>query len=308
MGYGNMWHSVRVGVAGVAGVALAFLVAHLLSTPACADTLGADTLRIDTREGLRRAILLPSGHGPAPTVIVLHGAVNSAAWAVRRFGFVEAAAARGFTAVFPQGIGLQWNDGRIGLASGADDVSFLRRLVRELVAREIAEPHRVYIAGVSNGGMMALRMVCEAAELLAGAGTVIASMPASTGAECRPARPVPIVMFNGTADRLIPYDGGGVGPLNLGGLVWAAEETAAFLAHANGCDPRPMSGDASMELISATRITWSGCRREADVTLYRVNGGRHSVPGRRRILTALFGKRRDELSAAETIMAAFAHE
>jgi len=298
-----MWHSARVGAAGVAGLVFAFMVAHLLSTPA-----RADMFRIETREGPRRAILLPARYGPAPTVIVLHGAINSATWAVRRFGFAEAAAARGFTAVFPQGIGLQWNDGRMGLSSRADDVSFLRQLVRDLVAYDIAEPERVYIAGVSSGGMMALRMICEAAELFAGAGTVIASFPIAVGAECRPTRPVPVVMFNGTADRLVPYDGGGVGPLSIGGFVWGAEETAAFLARANGCGPRPMSRDASMDMLSVTRIAWSGCDREADVALYRVNGGRHSVPGRRRMLSALLGKRRDELSAAETIMAAFAQE
>src|SRR5262245_15017844 len=262
-GYGNMWHSARAGAAGVVGLALALLIAHLFSAPA-----HADTLRIETREGPRRVILLRADPGPAPTVIVLHGAINSAAWAVRRFGFAEAAAARGFTAVFPQGIGLQWNDGRGGVSSKADDVSFLRLLVRELVAYDIARPDAVYIAGVSNGGMMALRMVCEAAELFAGAGTVIASMPAATGAECRPTRPVPVVMFNGTADRLIPYVGGGVGPLNLGGFVWGVEETAAFLAYANGCDPRPMNRDASMEMTSVTRIAWTGCERDAGVTLY----------------------------------------
>jgi poly(3-hydroxybutyrate) depolymerase len=39
------------------------------------------------------------------------------------------------------------------------------------------------------------------------------------------------------------------------------------------------------------------------VTLYRINGGGHTVLGRRRILS---GHARHELSAAETIMATFA--
>jgi len=299
-----MWHSVRAAGVDVAGPFAAFLIAALLNiAPGRADTLHSDT-----REGPRRAIVLPAGQEAAPTVIVLHGAINTAGWAARQFGFAEAAAARGFTAVFPQGVGLQWNDGRGGISSRADDVAFLRALIRELTAESIAEPGRIYIAGVSSGGMMALRMVCEAAELIAGAGTVIASMPAGTGSECRPARPVPVVMFNGTADRLVPYQGGGIGPLNLGGFVWGAERTAAFLAHANGCDPHPMHRDASLDLRSVTRIAWSGCERDAGVTLYRVNGGHHSVLGRRRMLPALLGKRHDELSAAETIVAAFAGE
>lgn len=299
-----MLHSLRAGAAGVAALAVAiFITGHLRS--ASAD---ADILLIETREGPRKAIVLPAQAEPAPTVIVLHGAINSARWAVRRFGFAEAAAARGFAAVFPQGMGLQWNDGRSGLASRADDVSFLRRLIVEVVERGLAEPDRIYIAGVSSGGMLALRMVCEAAEMLAGAGTVIASMPVGTGAACRPARPVPVIMFNGTADALVPYYGGGVGPLDIGGFVWGAERTAAFLARANGCDAAPLTRDVSLEKTSVTRIAWSGCHRDAGVVLYRVNGGRHNVLGRRRTLSALFAPRGDKLSEAETIMAAFAGE
>ena len=151
-------------------------------------------------------------------------------------------------------------------------------------------------------------MVCEAAEMFAGAGTVIASMPVGIGPSCRPARPVPVVMFNGTADALVPYSGGGVGPLNIGGFVWGAEPTAAFLARANGCDAAPLRRDVSLERTSVTRIAWTGCDRDAGVVLYRVNGGRHNVLGRRRMFPAIVNAHRDKLSEAETIMAAFAGE
>ena len=299
-----MGWSVRDGWAAIVRLAAAFLAAaHLGSAPAWADDL-----HIPTRQGLRKAILLPAGSEPAPAVIVLHGAISSAAWAAGRFGFAEAAAARGFAAVFPQGMGAQWNIERAPLSPKVDDVSFLRRLAVEIIERGVADPDRIYIAGVSSGGMMALRMVCEASDLFAGAGTVIASMPVATGARCRPARPVPIIMFNGTADRLVPYAGGGVGPLSLGGFVWGAERTAAFLADANGCGPGPRTSDAFIGKASVTRIAWIACDRDATVTLYRVNGGRHKVLGLRRHLPELLGKRWDELSAAETIMAAFARE
>lgn len=292
-----MWRSGRASL-------MALLVASaLLMSQSSAP---AAELRIETREGERSAIVLPARRAPAPTVIVLHGAINSAAWTARRYGFAEAAAARGFAAVFPQGIKRQWNDGREGHPWMADDVGFLRQLVGALAEQRIAEPGRIYLAGISNGGMMALRMVCEASELFAGAGTVIANMPVATGATCRPARPMPIVMFNGTADPLIPYGGGGIGPLNLGGFVWATERTAAFMARANGCGFAPVVPDASTGQMSVTRLAWTGCNAQATVTLYRVNGGRHQVFGARRLLPAIFGGRGQEISAAETIMAAFA--
>lgn len=296
-----MWQSIRAGAAGVAWLAAALLVA----TPVLGASVGVERWRIDTPDGPRNAMVLPPPIVPAPTVVVLHGAVNSAGWAAWRFGFKEAAAARGFAAAFPQGLGLQWNDGRGRTAPRADDVAFLHRLAAELVERGVARHDRIYVAGISNGGMMALRLVCEGAEFLAGVGTVIANMPADTGADCRPLRPVPIVMFNGTADRLIPYEGGRVGLFNLGGLVWGAERTAAFLAEANGCTPEPAGSDAEFGRMSVTRLRWTSCVRNATVTLYRMNGSGHIVPGRRHILS---GMRTDELSAAETILATFARE
>lgn len=193
-------------------------------------------LGLATADGFREVVVLPAARrGPAPTVIVLHGIAISGSWTSKISGFAEAASNRGFTSVYPEGIKSAWNDGREGVTSGADDVGFLRKLVRELARRGISDPARIYITGISNGGMMALRMLCEASELFAGAGTTIASMPARTGETCQIANPVPVVMVNGTADLLIPYNGGWVGPFGIGGNVWGTEKTAAFMARANGC-------------------------------------------------------------------------
>ena len=140
----------------------------------------ADIMHVTTRQGAREAIVLQSVRTPAPTVIVLHGATITAAQTARSSGFAEAAAAGGFAAVFPQGVNRQWNDGREdGRISSIDDVGFLRQLVDELVRRGIADRERIYLAGISNGGMMTFRMLCEASELFAGAATIIANMPAT---------------------------------------------------------------------------------------------------------------------------------
>jgi poly(3-hydroxybutyrate) depolymerase len=67
----------------------------------------ADIMHVTTRQGAREAIVLQSVRTPAPTVIVLHGATITAAQTARSSGFAEAAAARGFAAVFPQGVNRQ---------------------------------------------------------------------------------------------------------------------------------------------------------------------------------------------------------
>jgi polyhydroxybutyrate depolymerase len=211
--------------------------------------------------------------------------------------------------VFPQGLRGCWNDGRNPFPWRADDVAFLKVLAGELIADQVAEPGRIYLAGVSNGGMMAMRMVCEASDLFAGVGTIIANMPSSIGAKCQPARPTPVVMFNGSADRWVPYNGGGVGPLHFGGFVWGTEQTADFMAQANGCAVRPAVSDVSIDAMSVTRLAWTGCDRRANVTLYRVNGGRHEVYGSMNVFsTNRSSSHRQVVSAAETIVAAFAGE
>jgi polyhydroxybutyrate depolymerase len=272
------------------------------------NTVHADELAVSTPEGERSAIVLPAGHARAPTVIVLHGALVSAESTVGWYGFGAAAKRRGFAAVFPRGVNFLWNDGRSATwASGADDVGFLRRLARLVVARGIADPARLYLAGVSNGGMMVLRMMCEAAEPFAGAGIIIASMPTEMGARCHVRRPMPVIMFNGTADALIPYGGGEVGFSGLQGSVWPVERTAVFLARRNGCEPLSkavVAGGKGTDAMRVVKLDWGRC--DATVTLYRIEGGGHQVYGHTNLFPLFLGPGTGQVSAPEVIMTAFA--
>jgi len=269
-----------------------------------------EAIRIETKDGTRTAILVPARPDPAPAIIVLHGAAIGAEWTLRASGFAEAAAGHGFAAVFPDGIYRVWNDGREGgRISRVDDVGFLHRLVEWLVRHGVADPARVYLAGVSNGGMMTLRMLCEAAELFAGAGTIIANMPAGIGEGCRPKKPLPIVMLNGTADPLVPYGGGGVGFAGRRGSVWSAERTAAFLAEVNGCGgpaTRLLATGAPGEATKVVRLDWSSCSSGSPVSLYRIEGGGHQVFGRTDIFPAILGPGTRLISAPEVMLELFA--
>jgi polyhydroxybutyrate depolymerase len=280
---------------------------------AAADPAGdgarAEELRIDTRDGVRSAIVNRALHGSAPTLIVLHGALITAGAIAQWSGFAEAAAAKGFASVFPRGINLLWNDGRRDGLAKADDVGFLSELVHELVKHDIADPRRVYLAGISNGGMMTLRMLCEGPQLFSGAATIVASMPSLVGATCRLRAPMPVVMLNGTADPVVPYNGGKVGLTGLYGEVWSAERTAAFLARENGCTGRTeqvLAAAGFVQLTKVTRLDWSSCRSRQPVTLYRVDGGGHQIFGSTSFFSLVLGVGTSQVSAPEAIMAVFA--
>jgi|SRR5581483_8176495 len=291
---------------------LGALAAGALTLSSAVGSARADTIHIATPQGAREAIVLPGRTTPGPAVIVLHGATATAGWTAQGSGFAEAAAARGFAAVFPQGIRRQWNDGREGRTSAVadvDDVGFLQQLIDEIIGRGIADASRIYIAGISNGGMMTFRMLCEASERFAGAATVIANMPAGVGERCRLRKPVPIVMFNGTADPMVPYDGGGVGLAGGRGMVWGAEQTAAFMARGNGCgDARETTPPAEPpgEPVRVTRLAWSHCRSGSGVILYRLEGAGHQLPGRRQILPGFLGEGTRQVDAADVTLRLFA--
>ena len=130
-------------------IALMGLSAGLVAPVLRASAKAGGEMTIDTADGPRHALVIPAGNGPRPTVIVLHGALGTGAGTARTTGFAEAAAARGFTAVFPDGLGRQWNDGRAGGPGGPDDIGFIRALVKRLVAQGDADPQRIYLAGIS---------------------------------------------------------------------------------------------------------------------------------------------------------------
>jgi polyhydroxybutyrate depolymerase len=286
----------------------ALAVALVLSIGAAAAAQGERDITLQTADGPRHAVVYAPGPGPHPTVIVLHGALGTAAEAARDTGFVEAARARGFTAVFADGLHRQWRDGRAGGPSGGpDDVAFLRALVGRLIADGTARGGRMYIAGISNGGMMSFTMACKAGDLFAGVGTVIANMPA--GLDRCDLKPEPLVMINGVADPMVPYAGGQVGLRGGRGEVLGAERTATMFARVNGCGPartEPLPHRELSDRTSVERISWTGCARGAPVTLYRVQGGGHAYPGRPPLAFGLLGASNRDLAPADIIMNAFA--
>jgi poly(3-hydroxybutyrate) depolymerase len=233
-------------------------------------------------------LVRPSEQGPRPTIIVLHGLEGTGADMARRTGLDQSAPRAGFVGVFPDGVRKRWNSFPPGTEPALyvernrefggipDDVAFLKALVADLVRRGISDPKRIYLAGLSNGGFMTLRMICADAGLLAGAAVLVSGMLDPTGADCRPARPVPVLMVSGTADPIVPYGGGPVQPGPYAN-VWSTERLTAFLRERNGCadsadvSDRPDAGRNRVVLFRWTRC--SGAPLES----YRVMGGDHGA-------------------------------
>lgn len=139
---------------------------------------------------------------PVPLVVVLHGRPSNAA-AVRETSGLDATADReGFLVAYPNAPQRAWNG--LGCCTDADDVGFLRELVRELVRTWGIDPARVYATGLSAGANMSWKLAVEASDVFAAVAPVSGGFTggrAYDDAGYRPPRSVPVLTFVGTSDR-----------------------------------------------------------------------------------------------------------
>lgn len=273
--------------------------------------------------GLSRlySVYVPEGLGAgAPLVLVFHGSDGDARQARAAFGWEwdRLADEHGFVVAYPEGYEGHWNDCRAAGPYAAnrldvDDVGFTRALVARLVERRGVDPARVYATGISNGGQMALRLALEAPELVRAVAPVIASLPAEGNLDCAPSgRPVSMLVMNGTADPMNPYEGGTValyGLVGNRGEVLSTEATAGYFAALAGHD-RPgvreaLPDPAPRDGTSIERTRWAAPGR-AEVVLYAVHGGGHTVPHPRVRFPRLLGRTSADAVAAEQIWEFFA--
>lgn len=247
-----------------------------------------------------------------PLVISLHGRMGQGISQESLTHMTDVADREGFIVVYPDGFRRSWHDAReSGPAADhhVDDVAFIDKLIDTFIAEHAADPTRVYITGTSNGGFMTYRIACQLAGKIAAAAPVIALMPDQTPFECKPSRPVPIMITAGDADPLIPYEGGAVTGDDDKGHNMSAQATRAKWAEMNACE----GGVDFMQTIDVvddgTRIhemRHSSCAQGSEVALFTVEGGGHTWPGGKQYLPERFiGKTSQDLDLSQEIWTFF---
>ena len=245
---------------------------------------------------------------PTPVVLLLHGGGGTAAGVARSTDGISGLADRhGFIAAYPESKGGHLDDGRETVTAHTHDVAFIAALLDALAAEYSVGARRVYAAGISNGGMMSIHLAYELSSRFAAIATVAAKMSAALAASCSPARAVPIVMFSGTADPLMPYAGGSVFG-RVGGAVLSAPDTAAFWACRNGVAASPrissLPDTATNDGTTPDLLTHGSADSAGEVALYRINNGGHTWPGGTQYLPERFiGKLSKDFSATDAMWA-----
>ena len=229
----------------------------------------------------------------APVVFYLHGGGPSSDALSSRISFKldKLADREGFVVVYPNGLGNQWNDARVAEfekrmpAQFADDVAFIDGIIRGLTKAKIADPKRIYMTGASNGGMMIYTLACKIAHKLAAIAPAMASMPVELRDSCKPKQPLPILIFNGADDQIIPWQGGRVSPMRKHdlGYVLSVDHTIRLWRGYNGCSKngkkKKLAHKDAKDPTHVEVFNWSDCKNGSEVVVYKIVGGGHNWPG-----------------------------
>jgi len=246
--------------------------------------------------GLKREyyLYIPSNlpkNKPVPLVFVLHGGGGNGKNIIRALHgkFMKLADRDKFIVVYPSGVDKRWNDGR-GLRryysqrKNVDDVGFISNLIDILSKKHNIDKRRVYVTGMSNGGLMSYRLALELTGKIAAIAPVTASMGKRISKGKTPSAPISVLIMNGTKDPLMPYNGGKIGFKwqNLG-KVLSTDETVKFWVRQNRCSKTPKTtrfpdknpNDDSRVI----RQVYGSGKDGTEVVLYKIEDGGHTWPG-----------------------------
>lgn len=175
-----------------------------------------------------------------------------------------------------------WNDLRRSAdsQSAADDVAFLNALLDRVEAEYATDVRRVYVTGVSNGGLMTYRLLIESPGRFAAAAAFVANIPVDPTRLRPPTHPVPLLIWSGTDDRLMKFAGGEIPGQR--GMMRSTPENVAWWVMTNQADSAEaqskMLPDISNDGCRVRRTFYPALSNGAPVLFYLAEGGGHQMP------------------------------
>jgi len=258
------------------------------------------TLRFDgtTRDYRLHVPPAAAAGKPLPLVLNLHGATQNAQLEEITSDMDPNADMNGYLVAYPDGTRISkvltpdpiaknaqygWNAGQccgLPVTKHINDVGFLLTVIADVAARTPVDLRRVYMTGISNGGMMAYAMAAEASGHFAAISSVSGQVEIPV---IHPTRAVPTMEFHSVNDPIAKFDGTpSANPLLRLSVMQGIDQWV----RADGCGTTPHTGTTIVGAAgsisageTATPITYTHCREGVEVALWRFTGSGHVWPG-----------------------------
>lgn len=227
------------------------------------------------------------GKKALPLVLFFHGGGGNAKHGAANYGWKEKADEKGFIVAYPNGTGPipTWNVPHgCGSAhrNNIDDVGFVRALLKELQSKLQIDSNRIFVTGMSNGGMLSHRLAAELSDQIAAAAPVAGCIGGKENANetekriQQPANPVAMLIVHGKEDKNVPYDGGRAQGVEPNRIDISTADGVQFWVKANKCEPTAKKETShGGNVLKEEYTSPSG----ADVVFYTIVDGGHSWPG-----------------------------
>ena len=232
------------------------------------------------------------GSAPVPLVLSLHGAGTWPSLQQQLSGWNTTADEHGFIVAYPGGQGAF-----LKVFGQRRDLQLIAALIDNLQTSYNIDPDRIYVNGLSNGGGTSYALSCALSDRIAAVGAVAPAITMSADL-CPAAKPVPVVVFHGTADRMTPYEGGKniIAPEPFPDIrKWLAN-----WARRNHCASTMRESAAAADVM---RIEYDNCAEP--VVLYKIDGGGHTWPGGQPLPNWFAGPTNDSINATELMWSFF---
>lgn len=246
-----------------------------------------DSMLIDGHQ--RTFHFLKPVHKNASLIFILHGSGGNGQG--NRPGakkLEDIAPAENLLLVYPDGYKKYWNECRKTAPSEAnvvniDENAFFGDMIDYFKKNYIINDKQVFVIGTSGGGHMAYKLGLTMPERFRAITAIIANLPDTNNLDCPEKRmPLPVLIINGTADNINPYQGGEVILPNMNlGFVRSTDRTFQYWASLAG-----YTGEPTEKLLPDTdpndgktieQYTYK-TKGKPEVTLLKVLNGRHDYP------------------------------
>lgn len=237
---------------------------------------------------------------PTPVVVVLHGRFGTGVGTAAYIGIQELAEQETFIGVYPDGllnVGSElprdtgWNY-TLGVPffpdiNQTDDTQFITDLLDDLAQDLNIDRNRIYVTGISNGGLMVQRLACDVPDVFAGYASVAGAGFGGMDLICNHEIPVNMLIMHGTLDNNIKWTGNSQ-TLRNGSqlfLTLPIPDTMNYWAMKMGCLGEPIRDDVDIPdpedpQDTGLIILWgTDCAQDAELVLYAIMNGGHNWPG-----------------------------
>jgi polyhydroxybutyrate depolymerase len=235
---------------------------------------------------------------PLPMVINMAGATQNAQIEEITSDMDPNADQNGYLVVYPDGTRISkvltpdpvaknaqygWNAGAccgLPVTRKINDVGFLEKVIADVAAKTPVNLRRVYMTGISNGGMMAYAFAAEASDHVAAISSISGQVEIPV---IHPTRAVPTLEFHSINDPIAKFDGT---PNKNPSLRLSVMQGINQWVKADHCDRTPHVGTKIVGAAgsisageTATLLTYGHCTGGAHVELWRFTGSGHVWPG-----------------------------